>query len=346
MKICHYLIREILLYLAIFFGALFFALLANYISGFLNKAADGYIGFTTVAKLLFYISPNLMLLILPMSIFGGIFTAFRQLSVQNELVAMFSCGVSWKKLFLFASIPVLILTGITLFLSFFIVPKSLADFQMLTQHTTVKSLKYIKPGKFYSLGKNKEVFFDNKKELLLISLNKNHDSLTYASHYSIKEFKNKNFLIMHDGWKDVLDSQNKSIEKLNFKNGLLSLNAKEVAPSFTIAAFSTEKLLSEPGFKSEVELRWRLFTGFLPLTALFFVFPFCGGSTRKNAYLNTILAIGCFLSFSILSSIMKNMLVAGELPLWFGFEILSFIIFINGTVWVILKGRGVKAIGC
>src|SRR3990167_2751587 len=116
MKICTYLIREILLYLTLFFSALFFALLGNYVAGFLSKAADGYISLATVFKLLFFISPNLILLVLPMAAFGGIFTDFRKLSIQNELLVLFACGISWKKLFFYLLIPVTLLTGFTLFL--------------------------------------------------------------------------------------------------------------------------------------------------------------------------------------------------------------------------------------
>lgn len=340
MKICTYLIREILLYLVLFLGPLFLALLGNYVAGFLDKAANGYISLATVGKLVFFISPNLILLILPMAVFGGIFVAFRKLSIQNELIVMFSCGISWKRLFFYASIPVVILTGFTLLLSFIVVPKSLANFEMLTQQAAVKSIKYIIPGKFYNLGKNKELFLSAKRKILFVSLNKNTISLTSSPDYSIKKIEGRNFLIMNNGWKDVLSPSDESIKKLNFEKGVLSLNSKEIAPTLTMAALSTEKLFSEQGLKSEVELRWRIFTGLLPLITLFLVFPFCGGFFKKNSYFNTILAIACFVGFCIVSSLVKNMLTTEELPLWCGFEILSFFVFLNGVVWIVAKDRG------
>ena len=307
---------------------------------FLSKAANGYISLAEVIKLLFFISPNLILVILPMGVFGGVFVAFRRLSIQNELVVISSCGISWKRLFFYSSIPIVVLTGFALFLSFIVVPKFLADFETLSQQAAVKSIEYIKPGRFYHLGKNKEVFLNKKNGILLMSFDKNTISLTSAPDYSIRKTGGQNFLVMHNGWKDVLNPLNESIKKLNFEKGTFSLNAKEVAPNLTMAALSTKKLFFEPGLKSEIELRWRLFNGLLPFITLFLVFPFCGTSFRKNSYFNIILAITCFVVFFITFSIMKNMLVAGELPLWFGFEILGFFVFLNGTLWICAKDRG------
>lgn|SRR3990167_3453765 len=345
MKIFAYIANEILLYVTLFFSVLFIVLLGNYTSSFLNRAVDGYIGLSTVIKLLCFITPGIIVLILPISVFGGIFVAFRQLCIRNELIVIFACGISWKKLFACLLIPVSLLTALTVILSFIIVPSSSANFQTLYQKAAVKSIQYIQPKKFYSMGKGEEMLFNynkktQKKEIIILFFRKNNVSVIYSPDYSIEQFEHGNFLSMHDGWEDVLNTENKSIKKLNFDSGLLRLDSTKNALNLTIAALGTEKLLHHLRRASEVELGWRLFTGFLPLIMLFFVFPFCGDITKKNTHLITILAIVCFFGFCIISSVIKNMLTTQELPLWFGFEIPGLIVFLIGAAWIFFKDKG------
>ncbi|OGT43143.1 MAG: hypothetical protein A3F13_05260 [Gammaproteobacteria bacterium RIFCSPHIGHO2_12_FULL_40_19] len=345
MKICGYVIHEILLYVTLFFSVLFIILLGNFASDFLDKAVDGYIGLSTVIKLLYFIAPSIVLLVLPMSIFGGIFVAFRQLCLKNELLAMFSFGVSWKRLFFYASVPVVLLTPFTMILGFIIVPNASSNFQMLYQNAAVKSIKYLQRRKFYNVGENQEILLNDnketkKKEILMIIFGKGDVSVTFSPDYLVEKLNSGNFLSMNNGWNDVLNEQNKAIKKVNFKSEMLRLDSGDTTLNVTTAARSTEKLFYDRGYKSEIELRWRLFTGFLPLIALFFVFPFCSGFTRTNSYFSTILAIVCFFSFCVLSSLIKNMLLLSELPLWCGFEVLSFFVFFVSTVWLFLKDRG------
>ncbi|OGT44584.1 MAG: hypothetical protein A3E82_01700 [Gammaproteobacteria bacterium RIFCSPHIGHO2_12_FULL_38_11] len=230
-------------------------------------------------------------------------------------------------------------------LSFIIVPSSSANFQTLYQKAAVKSIQYIQPKKFYSMGKGEEMLFNynkktQKKEIIILFFRKNNVSVIYSPDYSIEQFEHGNFLSMHDGWEDVLNTENKSIKKLNFDSGLLRLDSTKNALNLTIAALGTEKLLHHLRRASEVELGWRLFTGFLPLIMLFFVFPFCGDITKKNTHLITILAIVCFFGFCIISSVIKNMLTTQELPLWFGFEIPGLIVFLIGAAWIFFKDKG------
>lgn len=336
MKIYRYLINEILIYSTLFFGALFIALLGNYTGSFLNMAANGYMSLLTVLKLLLFISPNLTLLILPMCVFAGIFTAFKRLSNHNELIILFSCGVTWKRLFAYAAIPIVILTCVTLQLSFIIVPKSLAYFELLSQQASKKSIQYLQPGKFYQLGKNKMVFLDDQKGILLLSSSKNHISLLYAPHYIVQN----HFLVMNDGWNDVLSRSTKSIEKLNFKQGEFDFGVYKKNSNLSLSAISTHQLLSMQGIKPQVELRWRLYTGLLPLIILFLVFPFCGNLIHKKTHFDVIFSIVVFVGFCVISSVLKNLLSTGELPHWFGFEMVSFIVCLYSMLWIWIKDGG------
>src|SRR3990167_7693202 len=71
MKICGYVIHEILLYVTLFFSVLFIILLGNFASDFLDKAVDGYIGLSTVIKLLFFIASVPVVLLTPFTMILG-----------------------------------------------------------------------------------------------------------------------------------------------------------------------------------------------------------------------------------------------------------------------------------
>lgn len=343
MKIRLYLIHEILLSTSAFYIVFYIILSGNYFADFLFKAVDGYIGLKTVLKLLYFISPSIILLILPISVYAGVYTTFKQLAAKNELIAISSFGISWRKIFIDTLIPIIPLTALTLILSFIIGPKFSAYFETQIKNATNQSIQYLQPGTFYNINNNEILLKNNKKaekkEFFSVSFKENEISIIYSPDSLIRKIDNHSFLSLNQGWEDTLNTKNKSIKELNFKDELIDLDSKKITPDLTLSSMSSEKLFRKSDLKSKIELRWRLFTGFLPLIALFFVFPFCQNFIKSDSHFNTILAIVCFFAFCIISSVIKNMLSAGKLPYWVGFEIPVIIILIISISSIFSKNR-------
>lgn len=344
MKIYRYLISEFLTYSLIVFSVLFCILLGNYLSEFLDKAVNGYLNLTSVLTLLILISPTLILLLLPMSIFGGLFFTFRQLSLRNEIIILFFAKISWKKLFFYFLSPAIIVTCLSLFLSLTIAPESMALFEKISQNTATKSIKNLSSRKFYNLGNGETIYIDNNtinnsNELYKILLKKNIITITHLLNYSIAHISGDTYLNAPIGWEDTINITNASIEKANFKAALFNLNPTISSPKLTLSAIKTKQLFSNPSHATQIELRWRFFTALLPLTSLFLAFPFCANLINKRKKFSAASAIFCFIGFCALSSYVKNMLLTHSIPNWLGFELINITIIILSSYWLFLKNR-------
>jgi lipopolysaccharide export system permease protein len=94
---------------------------------------------TTVALLLLYLLPSLLVFIIPMSFLLGILILFGRMSSDHEIMALRAAGIPLYRIIAPIMTAAVVIFGVTLTISCFLIPKGNAAFQRLALHATWKN---------------------------------------------------------------------------------------------------------------------------------------------------------------------------------------------------------------
>ncbi|MEM7373620.1 MAG: LptF/LptG family permease [Bacteroidota bacterium] len=128
-----------------------FILVMQFMALYLNDIASRQPSPDIIGKLFFYASGRLVLTAMPVALLAGALMAFGNLGEFNELAAMKSCGISLLKIMRSVVAFTALLTLVSLWVSFDVIPKAnLKFFSLLYDVQRKKPDLAIKPGHFYS----------------------------------------------------------------------------------------------------------------------------------------------------------------------------------------------------
>ena len=133
------------------FAVILFILVVQFMALYIDKIAGKGVGPDVLAQLFFYAAARLAITALPIAILSGALITFGGMGEHYELAAIKSCGISLFRLMRPTIFFGILVTGVSLWTSFNVIPKmNLKFFSLLYDVSRKKPDVAIQPGHFYS----------------------------------------------------------------------------------------------------------------------------------------------------------------------------------------------------
>ena len=209
-----YIVKEILLYFVAIIFFLFLIFITNKFIGLLTKAASGQLPFAMVCQAMLLYVPEILGLLMPLSLFIAVLFVVSKLYADQEIVVLFTSGLNWYFLIntvIRVAVFVAILTAaITLWLAPY---ATKIREEVLSKGKTLGIISSVVPGRFQVINDGKQVFYvgnvdnknqNNKIQDIFIATNADNQLETLvvtAKSGSIETLKDQdgNFLVLQDG---------------------------------------------------------------------------------------------------------------------------------------------------
>ncbi|MGP1930703.1 MAG: LPS export ABC transporter permease LptF [Arsenophonus sp. ET-YP4-MAG3] len=291
----------------------------------LNAAVQGNISSNLVFPLLWLGIPEMVQLILPLSLFLGLLLTYSKLYINSEIIVMHACGLSKKILVIAALILALFTTIIAIINVMWMLPwSSKYQEQVLTDAKTNPNLANIVEGRFKT-NKNKNIVLylgnvkgNNFTDVFIAQLapvNNKPLSVIIAKSGRIQEDKNGNKIIIldkgiyYEGMTFLRDFRITS-----FKNYQTIINYKEtVIKGDKIEQKDMLQLWYATDTKSKVEFYWRLTLIISIFIMTLIVVPLTQINTRNERAFSMFSPILLYMIFFLLQSTLHSNAEKGKI---------------------------------
>ena len=316
---------------------------------YLSRAASGTMSLKNVLAMLGVVLPGFINILIPITFFLSLLININRLLYDNELMVAFACGVSWLRLLSWMLVPGLLLTLLSLLLSFWVVPVMSYYQDNINQISSKNSstLSFLQTGRFFSTSSNgnTQIVYigginfksGNSQQIFIYRQRGTNTQITLAPIGKMfQDQKNiAGFQLMNGAqYQGVIGGL--SYQRLNFKNLKLLLIPNYQANNTDLSAFSTVQLLKTHNKDSILELEWR---SSLPLATLILtLLGVCLGDTRprKGKYLAFTTGILLVLLYFNGLTIARSMVINGALPLFPGLYLAHLLILVP-ALFMLLK---------
>lgn len=158
--IFRYLTKELISTLLAITVVLLLILLTKQFVFFLGKAVVGDYSINFALRIILLQIPNLLTLILPLSLFLSILLVYGRMYVDNEMVVLSACGFSQRQLLLFTASFALVVTIIIGVFTLWLNPRVAFTLDKLSgQAKSVSLVKMLFPERFRAFSKGKDVYY-------------------------------------------------------------------------------------------------------------------------------------------------------------------------------------------
>lgn len=141
-------------------GVLVVIFLSTEFSRYLDQAAQGHIPTNMLFKLVGITIPTLVSLLLPLAYFFALLLGYGRMYVDNEMIVLHACGMSYRYLLRITMQQALVLLVIVSILNFWLVPLLMRYKQQLLSESAIGIvLQTIVPGQFQYAQKQGQVFY-------------------------------------------------------------------------------------------------------------------------------------------------------------------------------------------
>ncbi|MFC6671593.1 LPS export ABC transporter permease LptF [Marinobacterium aestuariivivens] len=152
MIVFRYLTREVLTSTAAVSGILLMIIVSGRFIKYLGDAAAGKLAPELLTQMLLFRLPGFLELILPLGLFLGILLSFGRLYLESEMVVLRACGVSHRRLVLYALGPALFVALLVGFLGLYLSPLGAAmTDRVYERQDSISEFDTLVPGRFQPL---------------------------------------------------------------------------------------------------------------------------------------------------------------------------------------------------
>lgn len=333
MIVFRYLIREVLkaqiavlfVLLAIFISQSFVSVLAN--------ASDGDFPTSLVLILLGLNLPELLVLVLPLSLFLGILMAHGRMYAESEMVILHNVGVSeWyiTRVTLLLAVVNMLITGV---LSVYVKPwAEERQNQVFEQGQSEAGLAAITPGRFQTSSNGRAVLFvekidrDNELKKVFVAQLPDPDAESGLSYIVvahggkvIEDDTGAQRLQLHDGVQYQTTTKQVDFQVIEFGRYQMEIKDQEVNErGLELSALPLKELMAIEGPESNAEFHWRLAIPLsIPLLTLIAV-PMARVNVRQGKFAKMFPAILLYLGYFGLMIAGRKALEDGVLPGYLG----------------------------
>jgi lipopolysaccharide export system permease protein len=264
-----YITKELLLHFIAIIGLLFFISISNKFIGLLAKVASGKLPFFMVCKVMVLSSPEILGLLMPLSLFIATLFVVSKLYAENEIVVLFASGLSWSFLISTTIMIAILVAVVTSVLTLWASPLLIEAREiMLNKGQSIGVINSIIPGHFQVINDGKQVFYvgdvDNNKvnNIFIATMGGNNGSnlVITAKSGNIETLadQDSSFLILQNGrrYSGVVGSRNFSIIDFDEYGRELMPKTAEVSNLYRVKKTKDICNSKIPGEKAEYE--WRL----------------------------------------------------------------------------------------
>jgi lipopolysaccharide export system permease protein len=164
-----YIVKELLLHFCAVISLLFLISSSNKFIGLLAKIASGKLPFSMVCKVMLLSSPEILALLMPLSLFIATLFVVSKLYADNEIIVLFASGLSWNFLITTTTIIAVLVATLTSILTLWVSPALIKQREeMLSSGQSIAIMNSVIPGQFQVVNDGKQVFYvggidDNNK---------------------------------------------------------------------------------------------------------------------------------------------------------------------------------------
>jgi lipopolysaccharide export system permease protein len=359
-KLFRYLAKEVLY---LFVGVTFVLLiifLSNQWLRYLSRVAAGNLPLDTIWHLLLLSVPQLLGLLMPLGLFFAMLAAYGRLYAENEMTAMFACGMSLRRLVMIslglASIVALLVALMSLWLSPIINKQRQ---QLLRQGGLALIVDALLPGRFQQLDKRGTAVYvqnisEDRNALEGIFLarrdanNPNWDVLIAKSGI-LRENPDteQREVVLQKGKRYQGQPGENDFKITEFKNFAL-----EIKPSTSLLLPNNVKSLStnylwqhyQNNPANAAEFQWRVSVPLMALVLGLLVVPLSRVTPRQGRYAKIFPATLIMLVYANFLFFIRNWMIHGEFPIFPGLWGLhaAFVLFaLILMMWPMLKYKQV-----
>ncbi len=271
-----YITREIYYSMFMLLGIFLLILSTNYLIHFLEDAATGASSIEIAFKLLGLMVPQMVAVLLPISLFLAILNVLGKLFAQNELLIALSVGMSFKRIWAIIKKPTIVVILVTAMISLFLEPLMIyyQDSLRASLSKGNGSISLIQSGEFVSLNGGNEVIYlgGHTKDNAIVSnvfiyfydpLSQVFKVIIAPQGHSARDAENAGeFMILENGhqYQGKLNAQTKALDYNLVSFGSYGLRLPSVITPDTnpgVDALSLWRLFHEHSVSEITEIEWR-----------------------------------------------------------------------------------------
>ncbi len=332
MIIFKYLNKQLLVTLSAVAFVLMLVLLTSRLVRYIAEVASGDIAPQFLFYLIAFRLPDILLMVLPISLLLAILLVFGRMYLDNEMSVFSASGMSLKKLSLYAMASILLISFVVASLSFFLAPWGLRKVdQLFVENANRTVFETLRAGRFSPMGEDgltlyAEKLSDDRKVMGDVFLARetrdkgaNFQITAERGHLEIKEDTFSKYLILQNGYRYEGDPGNRDYRVTKFDTFGIKLSAppEEIKENGT-RGMATEELLNLDDLSKVAELQWRIALPLLvPIIALLGI-PLSRVSPRQGRFYFIIPAMLFYFAYLVLLSSMKTAVEENNISPWLG----------------------------
>jgi lipopolysaccharide export system permease protein len=327
--IFRYLAREALISTAAVTSVLLLIITSARLIKYLANAATGKMEAGFVFWVLLWRIPGFLELLLPLGLFLGILLAYGRLYLDSEMVVLRACGISLRRLALYAMGPALLIAALVATMTLWLAPLGAAKSEeMFSIQESRSELELLTPGRFQSQTGGRQVTYaesydaetDQLQEVFIAQRNENGEPIVLmadrAERQYIPEYGGR-FLILQDGYRYDGTPGQATYSRTAYEGYGISLPEAEIASEITeLDALPTLQLLSSDKLAEQVRLHWRLSLPVLAFIVTLIAVPMSRTNPRQGRFAKLIPSIVLYLLYLTLLTSMRSSAEEGEVSVW------------------------------
>lgn len=336
--IARYLTKEILWSMSGVLGVLLLISLCNKLAQYLAKVATGELPLGFVLEIVGLYIPELISLVLPLSLFMAILLVYSRLQVNSEMMILLTSGIGWSTLVritLFLATVIMFLVGV---LTLWVVPilETYRD-RLVSEGEANGVMQAMIPGRFQTMTGGKIVFYlenasANDKQLQGIFIAERPMALPDQMHNwtfitaqsaHLKTEKNGKtadyFLVLKHGYRYEGKPGRADFSVLKFDEYGREVEHKPAPVSADLVKYkTTQSLMTSQNLKDKGELQWRISIALSVFVLALLAIPLSYVKPRQSRFSKFLPAILIFIIYYNFFTVSKRWVSIGWIPAWLG----------------------------
>lgn len=330
MIIYRHIIKEICQTTLLALGLLLGIMVVNQFIFLLAKTAGGVLGVGFIFKLISYLLPQFVGMLLPIAFFMSIVWVYGRMWADNEMLIWLSSGFSFVKLVALAMVPMLIILPLVGLFTLYLGPKASSHYDNIMSDAKLASLMdAITPGRFLSVDNGKTVIYvekrgshDKLKNVFIAkaSGDKAKGMLLYSRAGHVGHTKNQgDYMVLEKGYRYAGLPGKRDFQTMHYGQYWMKLADGKKIGRTHVRSLPSIVLFTSSIAKQVAEFNWRL--AFLVMLPVLTILATCVSpvAPRKSRYSKLLPAVIILLVYYNLLLLNKAWLEDGHVPVAFGF---------------------------
>lgn len=338
MIIARYLTKEILWTLLGIVGVLLLISLSNKFVRYLAKVATGELPLNFVLEIVGLYIPELLSLVLPLSLFIAILLVYSRLQSTSEMMVLFASGMSWGTL---TRITLFVATGLMIFvglLTLWAVPvlETKRD-RLVSEGESVGMMQAMIPGRFQTMTGGNIVFYlenvsarDQTLQGVFIAerpttVSEQMENWTFITAQSATLEAEKQatfsdyFLVLNKGYRYEGKPGKADFTVLQFNTYGREVEHKPAPEPVDLVKYKTTPYLwTSENLKDKGELQWRLSIALSVFVLALLAIPLSYVKPRQGRFAQFLPAVLLYIVYYNCFTVSKRWVSIGWIPSWLG----------------------------